>query len=30
MGVALYLSIVAGGLMAAYLATVVLKGVKLI
>ncbi len=30
MAVALYLALVAGGLLAAYLATVVLKGVKLI
>ena len=30
MGVALYLALVVAGLLAAYLATVVLKGVKLI
>jgi len=30
MGVAIYLALVAGGLTAAYLATVVLRGIKLI
>lgn len=30
MGVAIYLALVAGGLLAAYLATVILRGVRLI
>ena len=30
MGVAIYLALVGGGLLAAYLATIILKGVRLI